>query len=90
MERISVTAHGRARMQQRGISELQVRLIKNYGVTRYQKGGDELSFIPERMLIELRDALDKLKDVSVVLGEDNRVVTAMHKTRRIHVTDYAA
>ena len=90
MERTSATAHARARMQQRGISELQILLIKYFGVTRYQKGGCELSFVPEKTIAQLRHAIDKLLGVSVVIGEEEKVVTAMHKSRRIHTTDYAA
>lgn len=52
MERISTTAHARERMQQRAISELQVQLIEYFGVHRLQKGGSNLSYIPQRMLTE--------------------------------------
>lgn len=89
MKHISATAHARARMQQRAISELQVLLIKYFGVTRYQKGGYELSFVPEKTLVQLRHAINKLAG-TVVLAEEEKVLTAMHKTRRIHTTDYAA
>ncbi|MCA8947610.1 MAG: hypothetical protein KDB29_15345 [Planctomycetes bacterium] len=90
MERISATAHARARMQQRGISELQLLLIKHFGVNRYQKGGNDLNFIPRKTLKQLRHAIDKLDGKAAVFGEAEATVTVMEKTRRIHTTDYAA
>lgn len=90
MERISTTAHARERMQQRAISELQVQLIEYFGVHRLQKGGSNLSYIPQKTLTELRRAIDKMADMAVVFGEGERVLTAMYKTRNIHTTDYAA
>lgn len=90
MKRSALTAHARQRMQQRGISELQVQLIECFGVHRLQKGGTALSYIPHKTLAKLRHAIDKLSNTTVVLGKDERVITAMHKTRHIHMTDYAA
>lgn len=90
MERISATAHARARMQQRGISEYQLLLIKHFGETRYQKGGSELSFITKKTLAQLRYAIDKLEGKAAVFGDGEATVTVMEKSRRIHTTDYAA
>lgn len=56
----------------------------------YQKGGYELGFVPKKTLAQLRHAIDKLPGMSVVLGEEEIMVTAMHKARRIHTTDYAS
>lgn len=90
MKPISATAHARERMQQRAITELQVQLIEHFGVAEYQKGGTSLSHIPDKTLAQLRHAIDKLHGKVVVIANGETVVTAMHKTRRIHTTDYAA
>lgn len=90
MTRMSITAHARQRMQQRGISELQLQLIKYFGVNRLQKGGSSVSYIPQKTLIELRHAIDKLSDKAAVVSECDEVVTVMHKNRRIHTTYYVA
>ncbi len=90
MKRTSITAHARQRMQQRAISELQIQLIEYFGVHQLQKGGENFSYIPQKALAELRTAIDKLANKAVVFSEEGKVITAMHKTRRIHTTDYAA
>jgi hypothetical protein len=82
-------AHAQQRMRQRAISEMQVRLIQEFGRYEYQKGGASVAYIPEKMLADLRHAINKLGDVAVVLGELDTVVTALHKKQRIHKTLYA-
>lgn len=90
MDCVRATSHASQRMQQRGISQLQVMLIKQFGKTQYQKGGDSLSYVPRQILADLRRAIDKLDGVVLVLGEGEKVVTAMHMGRRIRTTYYAA
>lgn len=41
----SFTEHAQKRKQQRGISDLQVELIRTFGDDHFQKGGCSLSFI---------------------------------------------
>ena len=83
------TKHARKRMQQRAISDTQVRLIEMFGEYRYQKGGCHLANIPEKILSELRSAVDKLSNVQAVFSESDELVTVMHETRNTHKTDYA-
>lgn len=90
MAAIKATAHAQKRMQQRAISEMQIRLIQTFGQYDYQKGGCSMAYIPEKVLAQLRHAINKLDDVAVVLGESDAVVTAMHKRHRIHKTQYVA
>lgn len=90
MAKLDLTLHARQRLQQRAISEMQVRLIREFGQYEYQKGNSHFAFIPEKNLAELRRALDKLAGVALILGESDRVVTAEHQYRRIRRTQYAA
>ena len=83
------TKHARIRMQQRAVSDTQIRLIETFGEYRYQKGGFHLANIPKKVLSELRSAIDKLSDVQAVFSESDELVTVMHKTRHTHKTDYA-
>ena len=85
-----LTEHAQKRKQQRGIDDLQLELIRHFGVDHYQKGGCSLSFIPERKLIELRNAIDKLHRLAMVKGLDERAVTVMRMDKRIRKTLYAA
>jgi len=90
MQAIKATAHARKRMSQRAITEMQIRLIQEFGRYEYQKGGSTLAYIPVKVLAELRHAVNKLGDVAVVCGESDTVVTAMHKKERLHKTLYVA
>ena len=90
MAKIAATAHASQRMQQRAISAIQVRLVEPFGITEYQKGGCNFGYIPEKTLIELRRAIDKLAGVAVVFGDEGKIVTAMHQNKRVHKTEYAA
>ena len=90
MKKINATAHAQQRMLQRSINEMQVRLIQEFGRYEYQKGGASFAYIPEKVLLELRHAIDKMGDVALVFGESDRIVTALHKKQRIYKTKYAA
>jgi hypothetical protein len=85
-----VSKHAQRRLQQRGISEDVVRLIEAFGRFHYQKGGSELAYIDNKRVSELRKALDKVAGVQLVISESNKVVTAMHQTRRARTTQYVA
>ena len=85
-----LTEHARQRQQQRGISELQVELLRHFGEDHYQKGGEYLCFIPERKLIQLRNALDKMSNVAIVKSGSGQGITVMHMNRRIHRAQNAA
>jgi len=89
MNNKSRTKHARRRMQQRAISDTQIRLIEMFGDYHYQKGGCHLANIPEKVLSELRVAVDKLSNVQAVFGESDQLITVMHETRHTHKTNYA-
>ena len=90
MQKIATTAHARQRMQQRAITDIQAQLIEQFGVAEYQKGGSYVGFIPEKKLAELRRAIDKLSGITVIYGNEDVAVTAMHQNKRIRRTRYAA
>ncbi len=88
MSKTRTTEHARMRMQQRGIGDLKVKLLKEFGVDQYQKGGECLTYIPAKVIADLRHAIDKLANVMLVLGQEDTVVTAMHENKRLHKTQY--
>ncbi len=90
MKQRHITEHAQRRLQQRGISDLQIQLITVFGEDRYQKGGDMLSYIPERMLANLRQAIDRLSNVAIVKSGQGKVITTMHMDRKIYTTDLVA
>lgn len=84
------TEHARKRLQQRAINEDMVRLIEAFGQYHYQKGGGHIAFIDKKRIVALRQALDHLSGVQLVIGESETVVTAMHRTRPTRTTLFAA
>lgn len=90
MKNIRTTEHAKKRMQQRGIGDIKLRLLKEFGVDQYQKGGECLTYIPAKVIADLRHAIDKLTNVMLVLGEADVVVTAKHENKRVHKTQYTA
>jgi hypothetical protein len=85
-----LTEHATRRKQQRGISDLQLRLLELFGEDHYQKGGAFLGYVPDDTLRALRQAIDGLANVAVVKGDAEKVITVMRKNRRIETTRYAA
>ena len=85
-----LASHATTRAQQRCISEMQMELIRMFGEDHYQKGGSHLAYVSDKQLKLLRKAIDQLASVQLIKGKDERVVTAMHRTRRTHTTAYAA
>jgi muramoyltetrapeptide carboxypeptidase LdcA involved in peptidoglycan recycling len=85
-----LTAHAQRRKQQRGISDLQVQLIQVFGEDHYQKGGATLSYVPEKRLMQLRQAIERLSGVVIIKGSAEDVVTIMHLDQRVGRTEYAA
>lgn len=86
----NLTRHAQERKQQRGISDIQVELIRIFGEDHYQKGGCSLSYIPEKKLAQIRNALDKLSNVALVKDGAESGITFMHMDQRIHKTRYVA
>ncbi len=85
--KLNLTDHAKKRMQQRGISAMQIRIIEQFGVERYQKGGSNLMYLPSKAIAELRHALDKIERVTLVAGDEGWIVTAMHQTRNVRSTE---
>ena len=90
MKTNNLTEHAQDRKQQRGINDMQISLINMFGEDHYQKGGCCLAYIPEKKLIQLRKAIDKLSNVAVVKDSSERGITTMHMDRRIYKTGYVA
>lgn len=88
--KMHLTEHAKKRMQQRGISELQTRIIEEFGVEQYQKGGSYLMYLPTKTISDLRHALDKIERVRMVKGDEEKIITTMHQKCKIRVTEYAA
>lgn len=92
MRYMNLTEHAQKRKQQRGISDLQIELIRAFGDDHYQKGGCTLSYISEKKIRQLRDAVDKLttSTIASVKSPDEIDVTYMHMHHRIYKTQFAA
>lgn len=86
----NLTEHAQKRKQQRGIDDLQLELLRVFGVDHYQKGGCSLSYIPARTLTDLRNAIDKLHNLAMVKGANDHGVTILHMDKRLRKTRYAA
>lgn len=84
------TRHAQRRSSQRAIRGLQIQLIQFFGVDHVQKGGSAVSYIPERLIHQLRAALDRCDGVSIIKAADESVVTVMHLDRRVATTQWSA
>lgn len=90
MNTLIATRHARERMQQRGISEIQMQLVHFFGEDRLQKGGSCISCVPTETIRKIRAALDGLASVAVVKADNESVITVMHQTRKVRATSYKA
>ena len=88
--KLHLTDHAKKRMQQRGISELQARIIEEFGIEQYQKGGSYLMYLPAKMIADLRQVLDKIERITMVKGDEEKIITTMHQIRKIRASEYAA
>ncbi len=86
--RASLTRHASARMQQRGIDDTQIQLIEIFGDAHYQKGGTDHLYISRKVMKALRHAIDKLEAVSLIIGEEDKIITVMHQSRKIRSTQF--
>lgn len=81
------TSHAKKRLQQRGISSEMELLIQVFGEPKMQKGGTELLEIPTNVIKKLRNAIDKIENVTLVINpEMNSLITALHKDKKIRTT----
>ena len=78
----SYSTHARKRMQQRAISDTQLKLIEAFGEYRYQKGGSYYAFIPDKYIKELKYALNKIESVRAIYSDNNSLITVMHDSRK--------
>jgi hypothetical protein len=76
-------------MQQRAISEMQIQIIEMFGDSLYQKGGAEMLYISRKTLDKLRSAIDKLENVTLIAGDAGKIITVMHRTKKIRSTQFA-
>ncbi len=90
MNHLLATRHAKERMQQRGISEMQIQLIHFFGEDSLQKGGSYLSYIPEETIRKFRTALDGLGSVAIVKSEQESVIKVMHQNSKVRCTSYRA
>lgn len=88
MNHLLATRHARERMQQRGISEMQIQLVHFFGEDRLQKGGSYFSYVPEETIRKIRAALGGLGSVAIVKSEQESVITVMHQNRKVRSTSY--
>jgi hypothetical protein len=88
--RSGLTRHAHQRLAQRGIQQLQVDLIHLFGVDHLQQGGTMYSFIPERTIAELKEALERCARVALIKGDGEHLITAFHQTRKIRHTGWVA
>lgn len=88
MKYTDITRHAQNRMQQRAISELAIQLITLFGDDHYQKGGATLTYIPEKKARQLRSAIDRIAQLALIKGDQDKIVTVIHKHRKIHTTEY--
>lgn len=90
MSKLVATRHAKQRMQQRGISNIQMQLIQLFGEDHLQKGGSYYSYVPEEMIRKLQAALGGLNSIAIVKSSDEAVITVMHKTQKMRATSYVA
>ena len=93
MQPIRLTDHAAVRMQQRGIPGWYLRLLVEYGKTTHDGHGAVLKSVSKSTRQRLRNVLSRHEYVEAeryfgvyaVVGLDQAVVTAAHRThRRFH------
>jgi hypothetical protein len=81
---IKKTLHAQERVQQRAISSEMELLIQIFGKPEMQKGGTDVLRIPNKVIKELRKAIDKIDNVNLVFNpETNTLITAFHQDKKI-------
>lgn len=88
MQNLSATRHAKARMQQRGITEMQIQLLNYFGEDHLQKGGCYHTYVPEETIRKIRAALDGLSSRQMIKSAADEVITVMHQTRKTRTTSY--
>jgi hypothetical protein len=84
---ISKTIHGQKRASQRCVSDNRLLMIVRYGSYTYHKGRTLYYMRDEDFIILLKNEdiskqeIDKLKNIFVIVGEDEDIITVYHPTR---------
>jgi hypothetical protein len=83
----NISNHAQQRLKQRGIPELMLNLLVQYGRDEYQKGGTTVWRLSRKAAKRLRQdlkevlgRLDALADTYFVEATDGTVITAGHQT----------
>ena len=91
-----ITNHAQARLQQRGIPEIIVDSLLEYGREVHDHRGSTILYFDSRTKLQLEQllrhslshqtlgSLESHLDAYVVLGRDGAVVTVGHRTKRIN------
>lgn len=88
---ISMSQHGRTRMQQRGVPQPALELLVRYGTREHDHKGSQILYFSHRskrrIARDLGDkampSLDKSLDLYAVVGENGEIITVGHRYRRI-------
>jgi len=88
---ITITAHAKIRLQQRGISHDVLRYLVEFGQAVYDHKGARVLYLNKRSREHIRQAagadgfkrLESAMNVYAVMGCDGNVVTVGHRTQRI-------
>ena len=86
-----VTAHARARMQQRGIRSDALEALLDFGSARHlHSKGRELVFFDKKARSRLENAdcavareADRLRRTYAIIGSDGTIITVGHRYRRV-------
>jgi len=84
---IPKTVHGQKRASQRCVSDHRLSVIVRYGSYAYHKGRTLYYMRDEDFLTFLKNEdiskqeVDKLKNIFVIVGEDENIITVYHPTR---------
>ena len=89
---LTMTNHARARIQQRGIPEVVVENLLDFGREAYDHHGSRVVYFDRRARAELRRICGEVTyrriearlDAYAVLARSGDIVTVGHRTRRIN------
>lgn len=92
MSELSMSAHARTRLQQRGIPEQVLPLLMEFGRREYDHRGARVVYLTRESREKIRQKADKTLfrriepslDVYAVLNAEGHVLTVGHRTRRIN------
>ena len=89
---LTMTNHARTRIQQRGIPEVVVESLLDYGRESYDHHGSRVVYFDRRARAELRRTfgnetyrrIEARLDAYAVVDQSGEIVTVGHRTRRIN------